>query len=50
VFTAQSIQALNSNSLLARDVYGVSYLPGFVGLNNLKVRNIVTIAMYDDAY
>jgi len=27
---------LNSNTSLARDVHGVSYLPGFVGLNNLN--------------
>lgn len=37
VFSQSDIASLNSSALLARDVYGVSFLPGFIGLNNLKV-------------
>ena len=36
VFSSEEVRRLSAeNSLLARDVHGVSYLPGFVGLNNL---------------
>ncbi|KAJ1422159.1 hypothetical protein B484DRAFT_399210 [Ochromonadaceae sp. CCMP2298] len=34
-YALHEIAALNSGTSLARDVYGTSYLPGFVGLNNL---------------
>lgn len=35
-FSQEEVRRLSAdNSLLARDVHGVSYLPGFVGLNNL---------------
>jgi U4/U6.U5 tri-snRNP-associated protein 2 len=37
VYDKKTLSTLNDNNLLARDVYGISYLPGFVGLNNLKV-------------
>lgn len=36
VFNSEDIKNLHRNSSLARDVHGISYLPGFVGLNNLK--------------
>jgi U4/U6.U5 tri-snRNP-associated protein 2 len=36
-FAPDEIQALSvDNTVLARDIHGVSYLPGFVGLNNLN--------------
>ncbi|VEU34691.1 unnamed protein product [Pseudo-nitzschia multistriata] len=34
-FTEEEIQRLDSNTGLARDLFGRRYLPGFVGLNNL---------------
>ncbi len=34
-FSLGEVNQLDSNTTLARDQYGVSYLPGFVGLNNL---------------
>mmetsp|Transcript_23187 Transcript_23187/g.64262 ORF Transcript_23187/g.64262 Transcript_23187/m.64262 type:complete len:614 (+) Transcript_23187:136-1977(+) len=34
-FTEEEIQKLDSNTGLARDLFGRRYLPGFVGLNNL---------------
>ena len=36
VFHSDDIHTLDGNTSLARDVHGISYLPGFVGLNNLK--------------
>jgi U4/U6.U5 tri-snRNP-associated protein 2 len=36
VYHPDQISNLNENASLARDVHGISYLPGFVGLNNLK--------------
>jgi len=35
-FSLGDLQRLNYNTSLARDVHGVSYLPGFIGLNNLN--------------
>lgn len=42
----EEIKALNSNTVLARDVHGVSYLPGFVGLNNLKCTDYVNVVLH----
>jgi U4/U6.U5 tri-snRNP-associated protein 2 len=36
VFSRKELEQLNDNTSLARDVHGVSYLPGFIGLNNLN--------------
>jgi len=35
-YAAGTIMALDSSKALARDLFGRRYLPGFVGLNNLK--------------
>lgn len=35
-FTKEEIAKLDSNTALARDLFGRRYLPGFVGLNNLN--------------
>jgi U4/U6.U5 tri-snRNP-associated protein 2 len=35
-FTKEEIANLDSNTALARDLFGRRYLPGFVGLNNLN--------------
>lgn len=46
-FTADELRRLNRhNSVLARDVHGVSYLPGFVGLNNLSHTDYVSVALH----
>ena len=37
---------MNSITVLARDVHGVSYLPGFVGLNNLKCTDYVNVVLH----
>ena len=34
------------NSSLARDVHGVSYLPGFVGLNNLHNTDYASVVLH----
>lgn len=45
-FTLRDIAHLNSNTSLARDVHGVSYLPGFVGLNNLNCTDYVNALLH----
>ena len=45
-FSKQDIINLNGNSSLARDVHGVNYLPGFVGLNNLKNTDFVNVVLH----
>jgi U4/U6.U5 tri-snRNP-associated protein 2 len=46
VFSSTEIKSLNQNSSLSRDVYGVRYLPGFVGLNNLKCTDYVNVILH----
>ena len=45
-FSGDEISSLNNNTVLARDVHGVSYLPGFVGLNNLKCTDYVNVVLH----
>lgn len=45
-FTPEAIAALDSNTTLARDQYGVAYLPGFVGLNNLTCTDYVNVTLH----
>lgn len=45
-FTPEQIASLDHSSTLARDVYGVAYLPGFVGLNNLKCTDYVNVVLH----
>jgi hypothetical protein len=45
-FSAEEVVALDSNSSLARDVYGITYLPGFVGLNNLKATDYMNVVLH----
>ena len=40
-FTSQEISKLDSNTGLARDLFGRRYLPGYVGLNNLHKTDCV---------
>ncbi|CAK4174807.1 unnamed protein product [Aphanomyces euteiches] len=44
-FTKQQIEALDTNRSLAHDSFGVSYLPGFVGLNNLKKTDYISVIL-----
>lgn len=46
VFSPDDISQLSSNTSLARDVHGVSYLPGFVGLNNLKCTDFLNVVLH----
>lgn len=45
-FTIEEIGRLNNDSSLARDVYGGSYLPGFVGLNNLNCTDYLNAVLH----
>ena len=45
-FQLQDINVLNSNISLARDIHGVSYLPGFVGLNNLNATDYISVLLH----
>jgi len=45
-FNSSDIVELNENTSLARDVHGVSYLPGFIGLNNLKSTDCVNVILH----
>ena len=45
-FSEQDILALYHNTTLVRDVHGVSYLPGFIGLNNLKCTDYVNVVLH----
>ena len=42
----KEIEDLNQNTLLARDVHGGSYLPGFIGLNNLKHTDFINVTLH----
>jgi len=45
-YSLQDLDELNSNTSLARDVHGVTYLPGFVGLNNLNCTDYVNALLH----
>lgn len=45
-FTLKETLALNSNSSLSRDVYGIAYLPGFIGLNNLNATDYLNVLLH----
>lgn len=44
-FSKVAIQKLDSNRTLAQDVFGVSYLPGFIGMNNLSRTDYVNVVI-----
>eukprot|EP01036_Dinobryon_divergens_P022889 gene22889-31191_t len=46
VFTFREVGRLNYNTSLARDVFGVSYLPGFMGLNNLTCTDDLSVLLH----
>ncbi len=41
-FTEDEIQTIDSNTALARDLFGRRYLPGFIGLNNLNKTDYIS--------
>jgi U4/U6.U5 tri-snRNP-associated protein 2 len=44
-FQRDAIAALDTNRLLAQDAFGVAYLPGFIGLNNLKHTDYINVVV-----
>jgi U4/U6.U5 tri-snRNP-associated protein 2 len=45
-FLPTEVTSLDHSTLLARDVHGVAYLPGFVGLNNLTKTDYVNVTLH----
>ena len=46
-YTTNTIQTLTqSNRNLIRDIHGVSYLPGFIGLNNMRNTDYVNVILH----
>lgn len=45
-YTFSSISLLNKNVSLARDIYGISYLPGFIGFNNLNSTDYLNVLLH----
>lgn len=45
-YSLQDITLLDRNDRLSRDVHGVSYLPGFVGLNNLNATDDLNVLVH----
>ncbi|KAF0712860.1 Aste57867_4627 [Aphanomyces stellatus] len=45
-FSNEAITTLDTNRTLAQDSFGVSYLPGFIGLNNLKKTDYITVVLH----
>lgn len=45
-FSFAEIANLDKNSSLARDIFGVSFLPGFVGLNNLNATDGLNVLLH----
>ncbi|KAE9360678.1 U4/U6.U5 tri-snRNP-associated protein 2 [Phytophthora fragariae] len=44
-FESAQIARLDQNRILAQDAFGVSYLPGFIGLNNLKHTDYINVVV-----
>eukprot|EP01138_Halocafeteria_seosinensis_P010201 gb/GECG01010418.1/.p1 GENE.gb/GECG01010418.1/~~gb/GECG01010418.1/.p1 ORF type:complete len:661 (+),score=87.53 gb/GECG01010418.1/:1-1983(+) len=45
-FTHEEIENADFNTALSRDIMGVQYLPGFIGLNNLKRTDYVNVTVH----
>ncbi|CAE7942202.1 Usp39 [Symbiodinium sp. KB8] len=45
-FTDAEIAAIDGNTALATDLQGIKYLPGFVGLNNLKKTDYLNVVVH----
>lgn len=44
-FTREERESLDASTALRRDRQGVAYLPGFVGLNNLKCTDFINVVL-----
>ncbi|GMF22598.1 unnamed protein product [Phytophthora fragariaefolia] len=44
-FEPAQVARLDQNRILAQDAFGVSYLPGFIGLNNLKHTDYINVVV-----
>lgn len=45
-FTLKEVSQIDANTDLSRDVHGITYLPGFVGLNNLNATDDINVALH----
>ena len=45
-YSIETIQLLNESTSLAHDIYNIAYLPGFVGLNNLKCTDYINVIIH----
>ena len=45
-FTSKDIQGMDSADTLATDVNGISYLPGFIGLNDLGKTDFINVVIH----
>ena len=45
-FSAREIALLDQNKTLSRDIHGVAYLPGFIGLNNVMQADYVNVILH----
>lgn len=43
--TPEAVRAVDGNTNLSTDILGVSYLPGFIGLNNLKSTDFLNVVV-----
>ena len=44
-FHVDAIARLDANRILSQDAFGVAYLPGFIGLNNLKHTDYINVVV-----
>ena len=49
-YTSNQVQLMDNVSNLARDVGGVEYLPGYIGLNNLGSTDFVNVIVHSLAH
>jgi U4/U6.U5 tri-snRNP-associated protein 2 len=49
-FALKDITLLNHNNSLARDINRISYLPGFIGLNNLNATDYLNVVLHAVAH
>jgi U4/U6.U5 tri-snRNP-associated protein 2 len=45
-FSLQELQILEENTKLVTDVHGLTYLPGYIGLNNLNATDDVNVILH----
>jgi U4/U6.U5 tri-snRNP-associated protein 2 len=45
-YQVSEVAKLDQNTALSRDIHGVSYLPGFIGLNNLNRTDDINVVLH----